>query len=149
MGKQRIYFCGLSQITILNTRLVSLLMRPLQRFLELSKYTTLRSETQSRRLRSTLWPSSRSKTVMTTSEQASRHGVCRHGRSTSKNEPPWPATQVGLRPVESCLGRHDDGVSGVDDRVKTTSHPSWKRVRLAMSQCGTFSLMLNVGMKGH
>ena len=67
---------------------------------------------------------------MTTSEQASWHGVCRHGWSMSKNEPTWPATQVGPRPVESGLGGHDDGVSGVDDRDKKTSPRSWKRGRL-------------------
>mgnify|MGYP004601358651 CR=1 FL=1 len=43
----------------------------------------------------------------------------------SKNETTWSATQVGLRPVESGLGGHDDGASGVDDGVKKTS-PSYE-----------------------
>ena len=51
----------------------------------------------------------------------------------------YSATQVGPRPVESGLGRHKVGVFGVDGGVKTTSHPLWKRVGTAMSQCGTFS----------
>ena len=35
----------------------------------------------------------------------------------------WAATQVGLRPVESGLGGHDDGVWEVDEGVENTSLP--------------------------
>ena len=33
----------------------------------------------------------------------------------------WPATQVGLKPVEAGLGCHDDGGSGVDEGVENAS----------------------------
>ena len=32
-----------------------------------------------------------------------------------------PVTQVGLRPVKSGLGGHDDGASGVDEGVEEAS----------------------------
>ena len=48
------------------------------------------------------------------------------------------ATQVGLRPVESGLGGHEEGVFSVDEGVKPTSHSLWKRVGRP-SECGTFS----------
>ena len=56
----------------------------------------------------------------------------------------WPATQVGLRTVKSGLGGHEKGVSGVDDGVKSTSLPLWKRGRLAGSDCATFSAFRGV-----
>ena len=51
----------------------------------------------------------------------------------------WPATQVGPRTVKAGLGGHDDGASGVDDGVETTSIPLSKRGRSALSDCPTFS----------
>ena len=66
----------------------------------------------------------------------------------TERDPTWPATQVDPRPVESGLGGHDVGVFGVDDRVKTTSHPLWKRVGTAMSKCGTFSGYAGCGNEG-
>ena len=42
-------------------------------------------------------------------------------RFQMKIDTTWPATQVGLRPVKSGLGGHDDGVWGVDDGVKNSS----------------------------
>ena len=58
----------------------------------------------------------------------------------SKNETTRPATQVGLRPVESGLGGHDDGVSGDDAGVENASIPLWKRGRLALSVSLTISV---------
>ena len=52
----------------------------------------------------------------------------------------WPATQVGLRPVEAGLGGHDDGASGVNEGVKSTSTRSWKRGRFALSGHAAFSV---------
>ena len=43
------------------------------------------------------------------------------------------------RPVKSGLGSHEKGVWGVDDGVENASIPLWKRVRLAWSDCATFS----------
>ena len=54
----------------------------------------------------------------------------------------WPATQVGMRPVEAGLGGHDDGAWGVDDGVKRTSTQLWKRCRLAWSDCATFGVFV-------
>ena len=51
----------------------------------------------------------------------------------------WPATQVGLRPVKSGLGGHDDGVSGDDEGVERSSILLSKRRRLAVSDHATFS----------
>ena len=61
---------------------------------------------------------------MTTSRQGSRHGV-RGGTddTQAKNQPTWPATEVGLRPIESGLGGHEDGVNGVDAGVENASLP--------------------------
>ena len=56
------------------------------------------------------------------------------------NDTTWPATQVGPRTDEACLGGHDDGASGVDDGVENASLPLSKRGRLAMSDCPTFSV---------
>ena len=42
---------------------------------------------------------------------------------SSKNDTTWSATQVGLRPVESGLGGHEEGVFGVDEGVEKTSLP--------------------------
>ena len=51
----------------------------------------------------------------------------------------WPATQVGPRPVEACLGGQDDGASVVDEGVETPSLQISKLGRLAMSDRPTFS----------
>ena len=56
------------------------------------------------------------------------------------NDTTRPATQVGPRAVEAGLGGHDDGVSGVDPGVVTSSLPLLKRGRSAMSDCPTFSV---------
>ena len=56
-----------------------------------------------------------------------------------KNGTTWPATQVGLRPVEAGLGGHDAAVSGVDAGVKKASSPISKRCRLAKSDYASFS----------
>ena len=55
----------------------------------------------------------------------------------TKNGKTWPATQVGLRPVEAGLGGHDAGVWGVDEGVKNASSPIPKRGRYALSDCVT------------
>ena len=57
----------------------------------------------------------------------------------ARNEPTWPATQVCPRPVKAGLGGHDDGVWGVDDRVKNASLRLQKRGRTAGSECSAFS----------
>ena len=58
---------------------------------------------------------------------------------SSKNDTTWPATQVGLRPVESCLGGHEEGVFRVDEGVEKTSLPLRKRRRVVMSKRAPFS----------
>ena len=61
---------------------------------------------------------------MATSRQGSRHGI--RGVPSLfrvKIETTWPATQVGLRRVESGLGGHEEGVGGVDEGVEKTSLP--------------------------
>ena len=58
-----------------------------------------------------------------------------------------PATQVCPRGVESGLGGHDAGVSGVDERVKDRPFPIWKRSRLVESERPTFSDFLMSEMK--
>ena len=50
------------------------------------------------------------------------------------NDTTRPATQVVLRPVESGLGGHEDGVSGDDEGVENASIPLWERGRMAMSE---------------
>ena len=51
----------------------------------------------------------------------------------------WSVTQVGLRPVESGLGGHEEGVRGVDEGVENASPPFRKRGGTALSECATFS----------
>ena len=51
----------------------------------------------------------------------------------------WSATQLGPRPVESGLGGHEEGVSGVDDGVENTSLLFWKRVRMTTLESAPFS----------
>ena len=51
----------------------------------------------------------------------------------------WSETQLGPRPVKSGLEGHDDGVWGVDDGALNVSFLLWKRVRMAGSECATFS----------
>ena len=64
-----------------------------------------------------------------------------NGRTSrkAKSGTTWPATQVGLRPLESGLGGHDAGVSRVDEGVETTSLPLLKWGRTALSECAAFS----------
>ena len=50
-----------------------------------------------------------------------------------------PATQVCPRPVGAGLGGHDDGASGVDEGVESSSLLLSKRGRSALSDCPTFS----------
>ena len=66
---------------------------------------------------------------------------CTNGRITrkAKSDTTWPATQVGLRPVESGLGGHDAGVFRVEEGGETTSLPLQKRGRTAVSECVAFS----------
>ena len=47
------------------------------------------------------------------------------------NDTTRPATQVVLRPVESGLGGHEDGVSGDDEGVENASIPLWEQGRMA------------------
>ena len=61
-----------------------------------------------------------------------------------KNDTTWSATQVGLRPVKAGLGGHEAGVSGVDEGITNPSLPLWKRGRVVMSECPTFSDFLGV-----
>ena len=56
-----------------------------------------------------------------------------------KTDMTWSATQVGLRPVESGLGGHGEGVRGVDGGVENSSITLWKRVLMTRSECATFS----------
>ena len=56
----------------------------------------------------------------------------------------WPATQVSPRPVESCLGGHEEGVFGVDDGVDNASLPLLKRERTVLSVCAAFSDFISV-----
>ena len=51
----------------------------------------------------------------------------------------WSATQVGLRPIESGLGGHEEGVFRDDEGVEKTSLPLRKRGRTGLSDCATFS----------
>ena len=93
--------------------------------------------------RNTSFPSSRQQRHQRRSEVVTtgvRHGI-RGVPSTLrvKIDTTWSATQVGLRPVKSGLGGHDDGVWGVDDGVKNSSLPLRKRGRTAGSGCATFS----------
>ena len=50
-----------------------------------------------------------------------------------------PAIEVCLRPFETGLGGHDEGVFWVDAGVENASLPLWKRVRMSWSECATFS----------
>ena len=50
-----------------------------------------------------------------------------------------PATQVGRRTVEACLGGHDAGVSRVKEGVENASIRLSKRGRLAVSEYATIS----------
>ena len=58
-----------------------------------------------------------------------------------------PATQVCPRGVESGLGGHDAGVSGVDGWVKNRPIPIQKQGRLVESERATFSDFLTSEMK--
>ena len=54
------------------------------------------------------------------------------------NDTTWLATQVGPRRVESGLGGHDDGASGVNEGVERPLIQLSKRGRLALPDCPTF-----------
>ena len=98
------------------------------------------AEIQEKRILRILESTTRSETHRETSRQVSRHGI--RGVPSMfrvKIDMTWSATQVGLRPVESGLGGHEEGVRGVDDGVKNASLPLRKRVRTTMSECATFS----------
>ena len=56
----------------------------------------------------------------------------------------WSATQICPRRVESGLGGHEEGVSGVDEGVDNASLPLRKRGRSAMSVGATFSDFIGV-----
>ena len=50
-----------------------------------------------------------------------------------------PATQVGLRPLESGLGGREKGVCGVNDGVDGTSTPLWNWMRGSWTDRTTLS----------
>ena len=56
----------------------------------------------------------------------------------------WPATQVCRRRVESGLGGHKAGASGVDEGIEKASLPMWKRGRTERFVCATFSDFVGV-----
>ena len=98
------------------------------------------AENQRKRLLPFLLSPTPSETLREISRHVSRHGI--RGVPSMvrvKTDTTWSATQVGLRPVESGLGGHEEGVRGVDDGVANASSPMWKRERTTTSECPTFS----------
>ena len=70
----------------------------------------------------------------------------------AKNGPTWTTTEVGLRPVESGLGGHEEGVIRVDAGVKNSSLLLWKWGRTAGSEGATlrcFTGVENDGISGN
>ena len=98
------------------------------------------AEIQKKHLLPFLESTTPSETLRETSRHVSRHGFpgvpLAHRVEIDMT---WSATQVWLRPVESGLGGHEEGVIGVDGGVKNSSLPLRKRGRMSGSECPTFS----------
>ena len=98
------------------------------------------AEIQKKHIHPFLSATTRSETLRETSRHVSGHGIGGVPPTFRvKIDTTWSATQVGLRPVKSGLGSHEEGVIGVDDGVENASPPLWKRVRITLSECAAFS----------
>ena len=98
------------------------------------------AEIQKKRILPLLSSTTPSETLREISRHVSRHGIRGVPSMFMVNiDMTWSATQVGLTPVKSGLGGHEEGVREVDEGVQNASPPSWKRMRTVMSECTTFS----------
>ena len=98
------------------------------------------AENQRKRLLPFLSSTTPSETLREISRHVSRHGI--RGVPSMvrvKTDTTWSATHVGLRPVESGLEGHEEGVIGVDDGVENASLLLWKRGRTVQSDHAAFS----------
>ena len=98
------------------------------------------AENQRKRLLPFLSSTTPSETLREISRHVSRHGIRGvPSMDRVKTDTTWSATHVGLRPVESGLEGHEEGVIGVDDGVENASLPLRKWGRMTMSECAAFS----------